>query len=427
MSSTSRSAEDQPGVGGWRPWVVWIAGTLAFAAAMFSRTSFGVAGMDAAERFGTPVALLSTFVVVQMIVYGSMQIPAGLLLDRFGSRATIAAGALIMGTGQVILALATSFPLGLAARALIGGGDSLIWMSTMRLIPIWFAPRHVSLLTQISSVAGQLGQWASAVPLVRILGSYGWTPAFLTVAGAVLLGGLLNVIFVRDAPQGVAPVRTLIGSAGLWAAIREVIRMPAGQLSFWMHMATAFPALVFTLMWGFPYLTQGQGRSPEQAGSLMTVMVVAGVIIGPLMGVLTRRLFHNRVGLAVSVVGATIVVWVLLLLWPGTAPGWLLVLLMIIVAADFPASNIGFDINRTFIPARRLGTASGLAVVGGFIAAVVDVLIISVVLSAVGGANPGPEAFRLAMATQLPIWAFALFMVWLTRRKLMAAEGIDRV
>lgn len=415
------------GVGGWRPWVVWIAGTLAFAAAMFSRTSFGVAGLAAADRFGTPVALLSVFVVVQMIVYGSMQIPAGLLLDRFGSRATIAAGTLIMGTGQLILALATSFPLGLAARVLIGGGDSLIWMSTMRLIPIWFAPRQVSLLTQISSVAGQLGQWASAVPLVRVLGQFGWTPAFLVVAGACGLGCLLNVIFVRDAPAGVAPVRTPIGDAGVWAAIKEVLAMPAAQLSFWMHMATAFPALVFTLMWGFPYLTQAQGLSDAEAGSMMTVMVVAGIAIGPLMGVLTRRLYHQRVGLAMSVVVATIVVWVALLVWPGTAPGWLLVALMLTVAADFPASNIGFDINRTFIPARRLGTTSGLAVVGGFLAALVDVLLISAVLSAVGGPNPGPEAFRLAMATQLPIWAFAIFMVWRTRRKLMAAEGIDRV
>ena len=55
---------------------------------------------------------MSTFVVVQMIVYASMQIPAGMLLDRLGSRATIAIGTSVMAIGQVVLALATSFPLG---------------------------------------------------------------------------------------------------------------------------------------------------------------------------------------------------------------------------------------------------------------------------------------------------------------------------
>lgn len=66
-------------VGGIRPWIVWLAATLTFVAAMFSRTSFGVASLYAAERFASPVALMSTFVVVQMIVYAGMQIPAGLL------------------------------------------------------------------------------------------------------------------------------------------------------------------------------------------------------------------------------------------------------------------------------------------------------------------------------------------------------------
>ena len=171
-------------VGGIRLWIVWLAATLTFVAAMFSRTSFGVASLYAAERFASPVALMSIFVVVQMIVYAGMQIPAGLLLDRLGSRKTIAIGLTVMTVGQLGLALATSFPVGLGVRVLIGGGDALIFISAIRLIPVWFAARQVPLLTQISSVAGQLGQWASAVPLVRILADFGWTPAFLVVAGS---------------------------------------------------------------------------------------------------------------------------------------------------------------------------------------------------------------------------------------------------
>lgn len=404
---------------GLRPWIVWIAGTLAFSAAMFSRTSFGVAGIQAADRFNSPVALMSVFVIVQMIVYAGMQIPAGLLLDRLGSRRTIAIGLSIMATGQVALALATSFPVGLAARVLIGGGDAMIWISAIRLIPAWFAAKDVPVLTQISSVFGQLGQWASAVPLVRILTNFGWTPAFLTVAGACLAGLLLDLLLVRNAPAGAAPVVSSGGRAV--GGLGEVLRLPGAQLGFFIHMSTAYFPLIFSFMWGFPFLTQGQGLSDAEAGQMFTIFVVSGIVVGPILGVLTQRLAARRTYLALGISGTTVMIWAVVLLWPGPAPRLLLGVLVVCLAACFPASNIAFDIVRTFVPVRRMGTGSGLLIVGGFLGALVEIAVIGAVLTAVDGANPGPEAFRLAMATQVFIWVFAVTMVLRTRRRLLAS------
>ncbi len=387
---------------------------------MFSRTSFGVAGIAAAERFSSPVAAISMFVIVQMVVYASMQLPAGMLLDRLGPRRSIALGTAVMALGQVGLALATWFWAGLGARVLIGAGDAVVFMSAIRLVVSWFPARRVPVLTQITSVFGQLGQWASAVPLVRILADVGWTPAFLTVAAACAVGFGLNLLFVRDTPQGAAHARARgPGQIG----VGEVVAMPAAQLGFFIHMATASTPLIFTFMWGFPYLTKGQGLSNDQAGTLFTVMVAAGIIIGPVMGELTQRFSAHRTRIALVVVGVTVGVWMTILVWPGQAPMALLGLLMVIMAADYPASNIPFDINRSYLPPNRLGTGSGLVVVGGFSAALVTIPLIGAVLNLMGGDDPGPEAFRWAMAVQLPMWAFAVVMVLRSRRRLRAWEA----
>lgn len=71
-----------------RAWIVWSTGTLAYIVAVLDRTTLGVSGLDAAKRFfsASPPGVLSTFVVLQVIVYAAAQIPAGLLLDRFGPR-----------------------------------------------------------------------------------------------------------------------------------------------------------------------------------------------------------------------------------------------------------------------------------------------------------------------------------------------------
>ena len=115
--------------------MVWGVGVLAYAVAVFQRTSLGVAADPATERFGIGASVLSTFAVVQLIVYAAMQIPVGLLVDRFGSRRVIAVGGLVMAAGQALLAVATEPGAALVARLLVGLGDAMTFISVLRLIP----------------------------------------------------------------------------------------------------------------------------------------------------------------------------------------------------------------------------------------------------------------------------------------------------
>ena len=108
-----------------RAWVVWSAGLLAYIVAVLDRTTLGVAGLDAAKRFGATPAVLSTFVVLQLVVYAGAQIPAGLLLDRFGSKKMILSGGALMLAGQLAMAFTTTLPVAIAARAVVGLGEDL--------------------------------------------------------------------------------------------------------------------------------------------------------------------------------------------------------------------------------------------------------------------------------------------------------------
>ena len=70
----------------WRLWLVWGVGVAAYVLSVTNRTSLSAVGVDAAVRFDADASTLSLFAVVQLAVYGAMQIPVGLLLDRFGAR-----------------------------------------------------------------------------------------------------------------------------------------------------------------------------------------------------------------------------------------------------------------------------------------------------------------------------------------------------
>ena len=138
--------------------LVWGVGMLGYVLAVMQRTTFGVAGLDAAERFGISPAALSTFVFLQVAVYIAAQVPGGLLVDRWGSRTVLALGGSLLAAGQLLLAFAPALPFVVLARIVVGAGDGVMFVAVLGLLPRWFAARRVPLMTQLTGILGQIGQ-----------------------------------------------------------------------------------------------------------------------------------------------------------------------------------------------------------------------------------------------------------------------------
>ncbi len=403
--------------------VVWGAAVVAYAVAVLHRASLGVAGPLAVERFDVGAAVLSTFVVVQLGVYAGMQVPVGVLLDRFGSRALIAGGAVVMGAGQVLLGLAENLPTAYVARVLIGAGDAATFISVVRLVALWFPARRVPLFTQLTGMAGHLGQLTASVPLVAVLGAWHWERTFVGLGAVGALAAVLAWGVVRDGPGG----RASVAPGSLRTHLTGAVTTPGTWLGFWSHALGTFPLAVFLLLWGFPFLV-AQGLTSRQAGALMSLAVVAAVVSGPVIGVLTGRHPLRRSWMVLAVGGAVALAWAAVLVHPGRSPVWLLAVLVVVIGIGGPTSAIGFDYARTFNPSGRLGTASGLVNVGGFSTAVVSVLAVGVVLDLVAdGREWRVEDFRVAFAVQAVPWLASVVGVLVTRRRtrrLMADDGV---
>jgi MFS family permease len=406
-----------------RAWIIWTTGLLAYIVAVLDRTTLGVSGLNAAERFAATPGVLSTFVVLQVVVYAAAQVPAGLLLDRFGSRVLIVAGAALMATGQLILALTSSLPLAIGARAVVGLGDAVTFISVLRLVPHWFPPRRVPLLTQLTGICGQLGQVLSALPFLALLAGTTWATAYVSVAAFGVLALVLVLVVVKDAPHGrVVTTETLSVRATL-ASVKTVWLRPGTRLGFFTHMGTQFSVTVFALMWGVPYLTVAQGQSTHVAGAMLTVSVVAAISSGIAIGIFTGRYPHRRSRIVLAIIASNALVWTVVLALPGRSPLWLLIVLIVVISVGGPGSMVGFDFARTFNPSATLGTAQGMVNMGGFIASLLVMQAMGVILGAMGGYSF--ESFRVAWTVQYAIWILAVVGILITRRKtrkLMKAE-----
>jgi MFS family permease len=399
-----------------RGWIVWSVGVLAYVLAVMQRTTLGIAGLDAAARFAITPGALSVFIFVQLAVYLAAQIPAGLAVDRFGSRVMLVVSGTLLATGQILLAVAPDLVSAVFARVLVGLGDAAVFTAVLALVPRWFPARRVPLVIQVTTILCQLGQVLSALPFAWVLHGAGWPSAFGAAAVASAAVAVLAFAVVRDAPAGVAVPRPSGASIReILGAVRAVWRRPGTRLGFFGHMGTQFSMMVFTLLWGVPWLVGAQGRTPAEASGLLTLFVVCTIAIGPIFGVFTMRHPLRRSWVVLAVIAAEATVWTAVLAQPGPAPFWLLILLVMVLAAAGPGSVVGIDIARTHNPSANLGVAQSMVNMGGFLASLVVLATMGGVLTALGGFTQ--DAFRVAWLVQYPVWGLAVVGILVARRK----------
>jgi MFS family permease len=396
--------------------------------AVFHRTSLGVAGLIAAERFHISSAQLATFTMVQLFVYAAMQIPVGVLLDRVGAKKLLTAGVVLMTGGQFAFAFASTFGAGVAARVFVGMGDAMVFISLIQLVALWFPPARTAMVTQMTGVVGQLGAVAATAPLSAALHSVGWTRSFATAASVGVLLGIVLIVVVRDSPYQ-DHHRDELKMAAVGRALKLAWAEPGTRLGLWSHFTVQFGATVFALLWGFPFLVSGQGLTAGVASDLLIVMTLTAVVTSPLVGAFVTRWPYSRSTLVLWIVAAIMAIWAVVLLWPGRAPMWLLVVLVVVLAVGGPGSVVGFDLARTFNPPTRLGSASGIVNVGGFVASLSTVALIGIVLDRVAPGGPSTytvDSFRVAMSVQYVVWVFGLVQILRFRRKARAAQRADQ-
>ena len=293
-----------------RAYSVWLTAVGVYFLAVFHRSSLGVAGITAAERFHISASQLSTFTVLQLLVYAGMQVPVGVLLDRFGPQRLLLAGATLMSLAQLGFALTGSYSGALVARVFVGMGDAMVFISVLRVIASWFPPMRNPLLTQVTGLMGQAGSLVAAIPLAASLSRFGWTPTFTVSAGLGVLLGLLVVLVVRDVPRGAPPVRQAKDLRTVGRELALAWKDPGIRLGLWAHFTAQFSANVMGLLWGYPFFLHAEHTGKATAGLLLSLFVVTAMVSGPVIGgYIARRPWH-RSTLVLGIVLAVLTVLV---------------------------------------------------------------------------------------------------------------------
>lgn len=411
-----------------------IAGALAYLMTVTNRSSMGVASLLASQKFEVAATSLSTLAVAQLVVYAIMQVPVGILLDRFGSKAMLVFGTAVMTGGQFLVAISTELGLAVVGRMFVGFGDAFVFISVIRLVNGWFVGPRATRVQQLVTNTGQLGQAVSAIPFAAMLGSYGWNTSFTILAGASFAVVFISAVFIvndrepRSAEHESPSLKIVFGQ------LIENVKHPGVRMAFWTHFVLQSAPSVFSLLWGFPFLVGGQGIEPHIASLLLSSFVIIGFIVGPMISLFCARYPQRRSFLILSTVLALAIVWTMVIFIPGKAPIWLVALLCLVLATSGPMSMIAMDYTRSFIDKSRLGTATGFVNIGGFVATFSMMFLAGIILDLVKAASSAAgqtaelyslNGFRWAMSVQFLVLIIGTSMFLLERKKARAKLFLD--
>jgi len=408
-------------------WGIWALGASLYLAGFFQRVAPAVLTQELMAEFSIAAAGLGNLSALYFYSYVAMQIPTGLMVDRFGARRVLAAGAAVAAAGSFLFAAAQSLMLASLGRLLIGGSVGVAWVCTLKLAAHWLPPQRFALASGLALAAGMTGALGAGVPLRWAVGEFGWRPVMLAGAAATVVICAAVWWLVRDDPaergyRGYFAAQPRESErASLWGGLRSVLGYRNSWLLFVAPQGVTGATLSFGGLWGVPYLVSVYGVTQEQAALYCSALMLAWAVGGPLFGAASDRLRERKPLYAIGALSALVLWSVIFLAERPLGPVLLLAVLMVTGFAS-GCMVIGFAFAKESVPARFAGTAGGVANMGSMAGAMLQQPLIGWLLdlnwrgSLAGSVRVyDAEAYRAAFALLLAWLAVSLVAALATR------------
>jgi signal transduction histidine kinase/predicted MFS family arabinose efflux permease/ActR/RegA family two-component response regulator len=229
------------------------------------------------------------------LVFALLQIPVGVLIDRFGARLTVATIMVSTVAGSLLFAMAQSLGMLILARVLIGIGCSGLMVGSLVVLSRWLTPAGFSGAMAMLFACSNAGSLAATLPLAAAATEWGWRPTFIGLAALAAILGLLYYIVVRDAPPGHRYHRRTPESVlAIVKGLRDVFRIR--ELRFVLPLVAVGYATSITIvgLWGAPYLHDVYGLDAVQSGNILSAVAIAMILGTLVFGRLSRWLPSRR-------------------------------------------------------------------------------------------------------------------------------------
>ncbi len=313
---------------------------------------------DLTLTFKTSAEQLGNLSAFYYYAYALMQIPVGLLMDRYGPRILLTLAAAFCSVGCLVFAFAHNLWIAGLGRFVMGIGGSFAVVGCLKLASLWFPVNRFALLTGIMVAVGMMGGVFGQEHLVKLVLMIGWRD---TILYGAILGAILSVvIWVVVSDQ---PFKTLALSASklpesppVLQGLLQVMKMPQVWIASLYAGLMFVPTTGFGQLWGVPYFVERFQIEKEFAGGMVSMIFYGWAIGGPLYGLISDWISRRKAPMAFAAI-ATLLVMTAILYAPVTMMQ--MKILMFLLGAFSSGFILAFSVVREINTPILTGTAIG--------------------------------------------------------------------
>lgn len=327
------------------------------------------------ETFRIGAVGLSILGSVFFYAYAGMQIPIGLLLDRYKARNLLTMAVLISACGVLLFSLTSNFNLAATARFLVGFGSAFSFVGAIYLVSQWFPHRQFALIAGMIQFAGCMGSIFGELPLAHAVNYFGWRNTLFYIAMATFLLGLLFWLVIREKNATKIIVQHSDNVMSAW----RLFSIPAVWWIALIGFLCWVPVATIGALWGVPYLMKVFHWTNTTAAGYCSLFWLSLGIASPVIGWLSDRFQRRKLPFyfcfASGAMGS------LLLIYAVAIPLYMTIIALILLGLAPAIQSLTFGVAKDILPKEVFGTATGFInmapIVGGGLSQVVIGFILS--------------------------------------------------
>lgn len=279
----------------WRAMTIWACGGLFYFYQFIFRVSPSVMTEELSTAFDANAYQIGNLTSYYYIAYAILQIPIGLLLDRYGPRRLLTFSCLLCTLGGAVFANAYTMPVASLGRFLMGAGSACAFIGTLKLATLWFPLEKVGFAAGVTMLLGFLGATSAGAPLAILIEHFGWREVMYIISlGGIALSALIWSV-VRDAPRDkMALLKESSRSQPILFGLITVI----GNKQVWLLALYGclmyVPVAAFADLWGVPFISKLYALDRKVAAAMVSLVYVGAALGGPVMAWLSDRMVSRR-------------------------------------------------------------------------------------------------------------------------------------
>ena len=359
--ATLRSIPKSTALSALVAWTICGIGALFYFYEYLLRISPSVVTNNLMLSYHIGAAALGNLAAFYYYIYTPMQLPVGVMMDRYGPRRLLTLAGTACAMGTFLFAISQYLWLAELGRFLIGFGSAFAFVGVLKLATVWLPPERFAMISGMTMALGQVGGMVGHISLTSMVTSEGWRLTFFILA---CLGMILTVIIylvVRDAPKvGLqdADSQQISTWRNAFMGLYKIIKNPQMWIVGIIGCLLYIPTSAFAELWGITYLKTAYHFTSMEAARVVSMIFLGWAVGGPIVGWFSDKISQRRLPMTIGSVVAAILLAVVFYVpnLPKGAVG------LVLFAFGFfsSAQVIVFAVGREISCSKSAGTAIAL-------------------------------------------------------------------